>query len=108
VKDPLPLADVIARIMTFLDPLPDRYEVSPTIFAKRPWTGTSETLVLRDEVLNGAAETRPDYPYMLEIPIALEVLTVWSEWRSGAVPTTAQAVEAVIFYATNDSYLPID
>jgi hypothetical protein len=102
------LADVVAAMAGYLDPAPDRYEVGLAIFAKRPWTGASEAIVLRDEVVGGAAESLPEWPYLMEVRIAVEVLTVWSAWRAGAVPTKAEAADAVIYYAIHDSYRPVE
>ena len=38
--------------------------------------------------------------------MSVEVIRVWSEWRDGAVPTSEEATQAVIFYGEHDSYQP--
>jgi hypothetical protein len=77
-----------------------------TIFAERPWREDSRAMLVsaavddvRDEP-NGMA-------YLLEVALAQEVLEVWSAWRNGTVPTTAESVEAVVHYADHDAYLPV-
>src|SRR5687767_774285 len=47
----------------------------------------------------------PGKHYFLEVPTVIDVLEAWSEQRNGVEPSMAQAVEAVIFYAENDSYM---
>lgn len=46
--------------------------------------------------------------YFLEVPIAKEVLEVWSEWIHGKIPEKSEKYEAVIYYVEHDAYLPID
>jgi hypothetical protein len=46
--------------------------------------------------------------HALEVSLAKEAIEVWSAWRDGAVPTSADRVAAVIHYATHDAYLPIE
>lgn len=98
------MIDVVARLK--LIPKGDPYEVGPTIFAKRPLEHDCEAIVLAEEVIDGAAPSTPEFSYVLEVEIAKEVLDVWSLWRHGAVPTTTEAVDAVIYYSANDAYLP--
>ena len=40
--------------------------------------------------------------------LSWEVLEVWSEWRAGVRPSTEEALDAAIFYAVNDAYLPVE
>ena len=35
------------------------------------------------------------------------VIRIWSEWRDGAVPTSEEATQAVIFDGEHDSYQPL-
>jgi hypothetical protein len=44
--------------------------------------------------------------YLLEADQVKEVIDVWSDWRGGAKPSATQRVEAVTYYAKNDTYLP--
>jgi hypothetical protein len=44
--------------------------------------------------------------YLLEVSLAREVLEVWTAWRDGRRPTISEACEAIIYYASNDAYLP--
>lgn len=45
--------------------------------------------------------------YLLEVSIARDAIRVWSEWRDGQMPTLDQKLEAVVFQAQNDAFLPI-
>jgi len=100
---PRPLREVVAELQQV--PLGDGFEEAPTIFASRPWTSEAQSVVLLDDAVNGVAATMPDFAYLLEVEIALEVLEVWSDWRGGATPSIDQAVEAIVHYATHDAYL---
>jgi len=46
-----------------------------------------------------------DLSYFLEVEIAKEVLSVWSEWRNGTNPNELERIEALIYYADNDAYI---
>jgi hypothetical protein len=98
------LRDIGARLDEY--PRGDGYEVGPTIFARWPWTPDSAAEVLNEDPINGTAPSAPDMRYAIEVSIALVVVQVWSSWRAGAVPTVEEAVEAVLYYATHDAYLP--
>jgi len=37
-----------------------------------------------------------------------EAVRVWREWRGGAIPALDDKLAAVIHYAANDSFLPVD
>jgi hypothetical protein len=52
------------------------------------------------------AEAR-GYNYLIEVGLAKEVLQVWSAWRSGEEPSASDTCAAVIYYAVNDTYLPV-
>jgi hypothetical protein len=46
--------------------------------------------------------------YFLEVELVREVLEVWTKWRAGALPTTEEALEALIHYAVYNAYKPPD
>jgi hypothetical protein len=46
--------------------------------------------------------------YFLEVVLAKDAVTVWSEWRGSAEPTTDDKLMAIAYYATHDAYLPLD
>jgi hypothetical protein len=48
------------------------------------------------------------YRYLLEVPVAQEVLEVWSSWRGGRNPNLLEKLEAIDYYARMDSYLPAE
>ncbi|MDX6251259.1 MAG: hypothetical protein QOF10_4619 [Kribbellaceae bacterium] len=76
-----------------------------TIYAVKPWSADSDAL-LAVEPDQGAPEVPKGMEYCLEASLVKEVIEVWSEWREGAVPTAADRMEAVLYYAEYDAYLP--
>lgn len=101
----------MARLIEVISSLGDiavdeAVEVVPTIFARKPWTDASSCLVLAEEAVDGHARSAPDHAYLLEVDVAREVLTVWSDWRAGVVPSPEEAARAVIYYAEHDAYEP--
>lgn len=78
----------------------------PTIFAAKPWTDTSPTIIAGDDPTN----TGPGAPleYVLELALARDALTEWSQARGGILPSPAEAVAVVIDYITFDDCLPFD
>jgi hypothetical protein len=44
--------------------------------------------------------------YCLEISIARDAVEVWSRWRDGQQPSTAQRAEAVCYKANTDAWGP--
>jgi hypothetical protein len=46
--------------------------------------------------------------YFLEVALAKEAVSVWSDWRDAAEPTIDDKLMAISYYATNDAYLPLD
>lgn len=104
--DPQPLGEVVAQLDQF--PVGDRFEVCPTIFAVRPWTAESPSVVLQEDATDRVAPSRPTFSYLIEVALARDVLKVWSAWRDGAEPSTEAATTAIIYYATNDAYVPVE
>jgi hypothetical protein len=49
----------------------------------------------------------PGFRYFLEVELVKDVLQVWSDWRDGQSPTLDESLAAIIYYAANDSYIPI-
>jgi hypothetical protein len=50
----------------------------------------------------------PGFEYLIEVFEAKDVLETWAEWRNGRTPTPTEAVEAVLYYQANDTYLPTE
>ena len=71
------------------------------IVAVPPWSAESESYVVADET-----EAPDGTTYLLEVGVAAEAITVWSQWREGRSPSPEDACAAVLYYATNDAYLP--
>jgi hypothetical protein len=101
------LIEVVARMRDI--PKGDRYEVGPALYARRPFGAESEAMVRSEEpVEEWASPSAPDFTYVLGVETAKEVLEVWSSWRDGQVPTPTEAVAAIVYYALNDAYQPIE
>lgn len=60
-------------------------------------------MLVNEEIEDPPEEMR----YFLEISVAQEVLDVWSAWRAGRTPSTAEACAALDYYATNDAFEPV-
>jgi hypothetical protein len=93
----------VRRLGEFLDTLAE-LDPDETIFV----ADLSDVRADTPAILGSATEPAPNgYRYLLEVAIAQEVLEVWSAWRDGRNPSTAEKVEAVAHYARMDSYLPV-
>ena len=46
--------------------------------------------------------------YLLEVAVAREAVDVWRAWRPGETPSLGDKLAAIIYYAENDAWLPID
>lgn len=46
--------------------------------------------------------------YVLEISLAKEVIEVYQEHHKTSAPSAGQKLQAIIYYAENDAYLPPD
>jgi len=79
----------------------------PTIYAKRPWTPTTDAAARRGDDLHEGKSAESGHDYLLEVNLALEAIEVWSAWRAGAIPTVEEATSAVIYYGENDAYQEI-
>ena len=88
-------------------PTGDEYSAGSTIYAKRPWTPSTEAVVLRGDDVSEGLTTEAGHHYLLEVALAVEVIEVWRQWRTGAIPTPEEATIAVIYYGEHDAYQPL-
>ena len=100
------LVDVVLRLYEISKA--DRYEVGPTIYARRPFDPESDAMVLSEDPIDLAPPSAPGLTYLLAVETAKEVLAVWSSWRGGRTPDPNEAVTAIVHYALNDAYRPIE
>lgn len=72
------------------------------IFAKKPWTPTSQAVAVTLEADFGTPKELSDQgmEYFLEVHVAKEVLEVFGD----RVPTKEEQRQLLIFYAENDAY----
>ena len=50
----------------------------------------------------------PALSYVLMVQQAKKCIEVWSEWRGGRRPTPRDKFAAVMYYARNDAWLPLE
>jgi hypothetical protein len=93
------LRDVIARL--------DQFEDDETIFAESA-TPTARAVVGTEARDGSPPSTAVGLRYLLEVAVAREAVDVWRAWRPGQRPTLDDKLAAVIYYAENDAWLPID
>jgi len=86
------LRDVIERL--------DEFDDDQAIFAESA-APTARALVEAED-----ASVTPELPYLLEVSLAREAIDVWQAWRPGRAPTLEDRLEAVVYYAENDAWLP--
>lgn len=93
--------------MTLRDALAsiEEFDEEATIYAAKPWDPASTTAIAIEGEETADRAIGGGLAYFLEVSVAKEVIEVWSEWRSGRVPTSDERCEAVIHYAVNDAYL---
>jgi len=87
------LREVIGRLNQFAD--------DQTIYAESA-APTAEAIVASEP------EQAAPLPYLLEIALAREAIEVWEAWRPGRTPSPEDKVAAVIYYARNDAWLPVE
>ena len=88
-------------------PLGDGFSAGPTIYAMRPWTPESDAVILAGADVPDSVTTESGHHYLLEVNLAIEAVEVWSEWRATVIPSPEEATSAVIYYAENDAYQPL-
>ncbi len=88
----------------------DQFE-PPCIFAEGGPDATSEARAIvcpRDENDSFACPLDPTLTEILMVSQAKECIEVWSQWRNGQRPTAQDKFAAVMFYARNDAWLPLE
>jgi hypothetical protein len=94
------LREIIRNLETVSDEL--------VIFATKVdenWLLDARAALVLDEDMDKLGVSLEDLTYFLEVYIAKETLEVWSKWR-GREPLESEREEAVVYYATNDAWLP--
>lgn len=94
------LREVIANLETISDEL--------VIFATKRdenWLLDGRAALLLEEDMGKLGAELEDLTYFLEVCVAKETLEVWSNWR-GREPLQGEREEAVVYYATYDTWLP--
>jgi hypothetical protein len=93
------LRELIAR----LDELPEH----ETIYAEcaRP---TARAVVAEEPEDGSTPEVAAGLRYIIEVTLAREAVEVWQRQLPGRRQSLADRVAAVIHYAENDAWLPVD
>jgi hypothetical protein len=79
-----------------------RLEDDLVIFARKPWSVSSEALIgqLDHELRVPAAIADTGFEYFIDVPAAKEVLGVFG----GRIPTPEERRELLLYYAEHDAY----
>lgn len=88
------LIDIVANL--------DDLDTSACLYVARPRTPTSPAAVV------GRGESPEGLEYFLEVNLARDAVEVWTAWRNGRRQTVGEMCEAIIYYADNDAYAPVD
>jgi hypothetical protein len=91
------MREVVARLDEFGD--------DETVYAESP-TPTARAAVAAEP--DDGSPHVPGLEYLLEIAAARQAIEVWRAWRPGREPTLEDKLEAVIYYARNDAWLPAE
>ena len=91
------LKDIIANL--------ENYDDEQTIFVME-YHADSEACVVKEEDDKIESISYNGKKYLLEVELAKDAIRVWTQWRDGRQPTLDEKLEAVLYYANNDSYLP--
>jgi hypothetical protein len=93
------LIDVVDRL--------DRLDDQDTIYVQEA-APAAAAVVTREPDDGTSPHEAVGLTYFLEVKLAKDAVRVWREWRGGAIPTLDDKLAAVIHYAANDSFLPVD
>ena len=85
----------------------NKFPGDETIYAQSP-APSAEAIVAPEPEDASAAAGAVGLPYLLEVAAAREAIEVWQAWRPGQSPTLDDKVAAVIYYAKNDAWLPVE
>jgi hypothetical protein len=96
-------AAAMSKLVEIIEQLSD-YDPELTIYAKEPWTPTSEALVDEDPEDGGlpASAQSKGLSYFLEVFIATEFIEGWLSTRTRPVSPREQC-ERLVQYAVNDA-----
>jgi hypothetical protein len=72
------------------------------------WDQNSNALVLLEDLEESKSSRKERFLYFLEVYLIKEVIEVWKEWSDNLNPDIEELCDAVIYYAENDAYLPVD
>ena len=96
----------LAELLEGIDVLDDEL----TIYAsdQPEWKEASEAIACLEPDDGSVPSKASGLRYLLEVRLAKDVSQEWRAWRGNAWPTPKEKCEAVIYYALNDSYWPVD
>jgi len=80
----------------------DELDPEAVLHATQPWSSTSTAAVTSDD------DAPEGMGYLPEVNLAQQAVSVWSTWRERRQPTDLEKCHAIIYYAENDTYLPVD
>ena len=94
------LLELVRRLNTLDNDLIIYAEANPE------WSGDSAATVGPSDVNDSQLAEFQGMPEFLDVPLAKEIIDVWQRWRDDKIPTEEEILAALIYYATNDAYMP--
>lgn len=104
------LAEILEHLDQFNDEEDEDDDRVLTIYASKQaqGSGSSEAVVCYQPDDGSIPDQAEGLKYLLEVFLAKDAIRVWSEWRQNAAPATQDRVDAVLYYATHNAYLPLE
>lgn len=65
-------------------------------------------ICLRSEGGSSTCSVDPSLSEVLSVEQAREAIEVWSSWRGGVTPTSAERFKSVMFFAKHAAFLPLE
>jgi hypothetical protein len=81
------------------------------IYAQRGADGEENSRALvcrRSEGGDSTCSVDPSLSEVLSVEQAREAIEVWSAWRGGVTPTSAERFKSVMFFAKHGAFLPLE
>ena len=88
----------------------DGFDGEQTIYVRPDGSIDSDSEVVVDYYSDDGEppESAAGMNYLLEVSLARDALRVWSEWREGRLPSIEEQIEAIVYYAENDAFQPVE
>lgn len=103
-----PQTGVAMELIKLLEHLDD-FDDNATIYVQmnREIMPNSEAIAVMELPDGRVPSATSNMSYFLEISLAKEIVKVWSNWRNGRLPSAVEKYNALVYYAENDTFLPV-